>query len=105
MIFERDKKIVCDTKSGDDNVAWNLRRVRKHQSMENSAILESLTSGYVLDVAENAENVGNISYQVAWSGLFSQRWKFEQYKNFYLIRNVKSDYVLTVKGKKSKEGS
>ncbi len=63
-----------------------------------------LTSGYVLDVADNAEYAGSTVYQSGWSGMFSQRWKFEKFKNFYLIRNAKSELVLTVKGKKSKEG-
>jgi hypothetical protein len=64
-----------------------------------------LTSGYVLDVSDNADYAGSIVYQSAWSGMFTQRWKFEKFKSFYLIRNVKSGLVLTVKGKKSKEGN
>ncbi len=33
MVFVRDKEVVCDVKSGSDNVLWTLRRVRKHLSM------------------------------------------------------------------------
>ena len=42
--------------------------------------------------------------QNQWMGMFSQRWRFDSYKEFYFIRNIKSGMVATVKGKKVKEG-
>lgn len=37
--------------------------------------------------------------------MYSQRWFLEPYKDFYLIRNAKSHFVITVKNKKTKEAA
>lgn len=37
--------------------------------------------------------------------MFSQRWLIEKFKEFYVIRNLKSKLLATVKHKKTKEGA
>lgn len=76
VLFVREKSLVCDLKSGSDNVVWSLRRVHKHVAMKGSALLESQASGYVLDVVDNAEKEGASIVQSGYSGLLCQRWKF-----------------------------
>lgn len=59
----------------------------------------------MLDVDDNAEKEGGVLQQKDWFGTFSQRWTIEKFKDFYLIRNLKSNLVATVKGRKIKEGA
>jgi hypothetical protein len=55
-------------------------------------------------VTDNAEKDGDILAQASWTGLFHQRWLIQKAKDFYILKNVKSDQVATLKGKKVKEG-
>ncbi len=96
---------MCDVKTELETVVWKLNRVKENAFLQSSGLMESENSGYVLDVDDNAEKEGALLFQTSWSGTFSQRWMFEKFKDFYLIRNIKSERVMTVKGKKSKDGS
>ena len=55
-------------------------------------------------MADNAEKDEGALEQGQWMGMFSQRWRIDSYREFYFIRNLKSGFVATVKGKKVKEG-
>jgi hypothetical protein len=59
----------------------------------------------VLEVNENAEKEGEILTQSTWNGLFHQRWQLQKAKDFYILKNLKSELVATLKTKKVKEGA
>lgn len=59
----------------------------------------------MLEAADNAEKEFALLQQNDWTGMFSQRWFLEPYKDFYLIRNAKSHFVITIKNKKTKEAA
>ena len=73
--------------------------------LSHSLIFQNQFSGYVLDVSDTAEKDGGVLQQKDWLGTFSQRWVLQKFKDFYFIKNLKSNLVATVKGKKNKEGS
>lgn len=77
----------------------------KNFNLLNSAIIECQYSGHVLEVNDNAEKEGEILSQSTWNGLFHQRWVVQKAKDFYILKNLKSDLVATVKTKKVKEGA
>ena len=55
-----------------------------------------------MEVEDNAEKEVSTLQQFSWEGMFSQRWILVKFKEFYLIKNLKSGLVATVKGKKVK---
>lgn len=82
---------------------WVLKRAVNNFNILNSVILQSQYSGHVLEVTDNAEEDGDALAQATWTGLFHQRWLIQKAKDFYILKNMKSDQAITIKGKKVKE--
>jgi hypothetical protein len=104
VLFIREDSLVCDSTSGGLETVWVLRRARKNKVLSTSVVLENRNSGFVLEAVGNAEKEEALLEQGIWRGMFSQRWQLEKCKDFYLLRNLKSSMVATVRQKKSKDG-
>ena len=104
-LLQYSEQFICNAIDPANNKGkWILKRAVKNFNILNSAIIECQYSGHVLEVADNGEKDGEILTQSSWTGLFHQRWLIQKAKDFYILKNIKSDLVATLKTKKIKEG-